>query len=58
MAVSRKRSLTLLSSENIYTRSGQEIKKVAFIEQTELGDSCSSTELDTDTGLQFLTDVD
>ena len=58
IAFSRKRSLTLLSPENISTRSGREIKKVAFIEQTELGDSGSSTELDTDTGFQFLTDVD
>lgn len=58
MAVSRKRRLTLVSPENISTRSSREIKKAAFIKQTELDDTGSSTKTDTDTGFQFLTDVD
>ena len=60
--VSRKRSLTLMSPQNITTRCTREIKKIAFVEPRDLDagsvDTGSSTELDTDSGFQFLTDVD
>ena len=58
--ISRKRSLTLLSPKKVSTRTTRESKKVAFQDVTELdsGGTGSSTEIDNDSGFQFLTDMD
>ena len=58
-SVTRKRSLTMLSPENITTRSTRELKKVAPMEGAGSDASAgNTTEIDNDFGFQFLNNVD
>ena len=58
-SVTRKRSLTMLSPENITTRSTRELKKVAPMEEAGSDASAgNTTEIDNDFGFQFLNNVD